>query len=292
MGRHRLGRLVASVVRSGALAVLYLQLLGCEALFVPVADPAETQQVVKGETVMPLVRLAVGWEAAPLAEDLLSAYRTGVTVLPLTMSGATALQVVEAGEADLALVAAVNIESIQEQVPALQTLRVARDAVALVVHPGSSLAQATGADLQALFAGDTLDWSVLESRTGQPALAVQTQGSPARQVFDGVVMQGQSVSSTARVLPDDESIVAYVASEPYAIGYAAVSHLQDETPVNVVAVDLLLPTRANLERGAYPLTYGLYAVTSGAPSTYASAFLSFTQGALGRAAIQRRFALP
>jgi hypothetical protein len=52
MGRHRLGRLVASVVRSGALAVLYLQLLGCEALFVPVADPAETQQVVKGETVM------------------------------------------------------------------------------------------------------------------------------------------------------------------------------------------------------------------------------------------------
>jgi phosphate transport system substrate-binding protein len=295
MARRGLSGAAAIALRSCALAVLCLHLLGCESLFVPVPDAAEAQPAATGETVTSLVRLAVGWEADALAEDLVAAYRAyrpGVTLFPLTMSGASALEAVESGEADLALVAADTKESLQGQAPALQSLLVARDPIAVIVHPGSSLAQAKTADVRALFAGDTLDWSVLESRTGQPALAVQTQGNPARQVFDGVVMQGQPVSSTARVLPDDEAMVVYVASEPFAIGYAAVSHLQEETPVHVVAVDLLLPTRANIEQGEYPLVYGLYAVSRPDRSAFVRGFMSFIQSARGREAVRQRHALP
>ena len=100
--------------------------------------------------------------------------------------------------------------------------------------------------------------------------------------------------ATARVFPNDATLLDYVASEPHAIGYASASYVQGAPSVNIVAVGRLLPTRANVEKDQYPLTYGLYAVTGADVDTnaYATAFRAFMQSARGRDAVRQRSALP
>ncbi|MFO7697806.1 MAG: substrate-binding domain-containing protein [Anaerolineae bacterium] len=242
-----------------------------------------------------LVRLAVGWEAGPLAEDLMTAYRTyrpKVTIQPLTMSSPSAIQAVTAGEMDLALIAAVDNAALEEMAPGLRYARVARDGLAVVVHKSSILNQISIGDLQALFSGEIVDWSALGQTGGRPLLAVQSRSTTTRRVFDEGVMQAVSVSTTARVFPNDETLLAYVSSTPLAIGYVSASHFQAEAPVAILAVDLLLPTRANIEKDQYPLTHGLYVVYRAESNANADGFRAFMQSARGHAAVRERNALP
>lgn len=276
------------------LMALCMFLVGCQALFEPLRD-APPESIANEASVPPLVRLSVGWEAGPLAEDLLTAYRSyrpGVTVQQLSMSSESALQTVLTGDVDLALVAAVDDEALKALAPELQFSRVARDGLAIVVHPSTALAQVSRGELQALFSGDVVDWSALAQGAGRPQLVVQTKGAALRQVFDAVIMQDLAVASTARVFPNDETLLKYLLSTPLAIGYVSASHLQQEAPVAILALDRLLPTRDSIEKDQYPLTYGLYVVYTSEGDAYADGFRAFMQSARGREAVRERNALP
>jgi len=283
-----------TVVNTAMLLVLCLILLGCDTVFVPLGRPgtvAVPQDVV---TEMPL-RLAIGREAECLAQDLLPVYASrypDITIMPLTMSGSSALQALADGKADVALVAARDASELYERTGALVVTPVARSGLAIITHRNVTVAQISAEDLRALFSGDISDWSALGAPAGQPQLAVQAPGTPARDVFDASVMAGARVSSTARVLPNDSALAEFVAAEPLAIGYAAAACLPEEAPVSVLALDLLLPTRANIEKGQYPLSYGLYLVVADGAHAEASAFVAFATSSRGREAVRARHALP
>lgn len=283
-----------SVLNTAMLVALCLALLGCDTVFVPLGEPdtvAIAQDVV---TELPL-RLVIGREAECLAQDLLPAFSArhpDVTIMPLTMSSGSALQALADGKADVALVAVGDAEELYEQVGTFGVTAVARSGLAIIAHRSIALAQISAEDLRAVFAGDVGDWSALDAPAGQPQLAVQAPGTPARDLFDASVMAGARVSSTARVLPNDSALVEFVAAEPLAIGYAAAACLPEDAPVSVLAIDLLLPTRANIEKGQYPLSYGLYLVTAEGAHAEASAFVALATSSRGREAVRARHALP
>ena len=152
----------------------------------------------------PFVRLAVGWEAAPLSEDLSGS-------VPCLSSGREHPASVDERRVSVAggcgwrrgrgAGGRGRRGCAPGEGPRAQFARVARDAVAVITHPSSSLAQLPDDDLQALFAGEIVDWSVLEAGVGRPVLAVQTRGASARQVFDAVLLQDEPVSSDGPGVP-------------------------------------------------------------------------------------------
>ena len=294
MAERSKGIRATTVLLTAMLAGLCQALLGCDAIFAPLgrSDTVAIGQDAVAE--LPL-RLAIGREAECLAQDLLPAYAArypDVTIMPLTMSGGSALQALADGKADVALVAVGDAEELYEQVGTFGVTAVARSGLAIIAHRSIALAQISAEDLRALFAGDIGDWSALDAPAGQPQLAVQAPGTPARDLFDASVMAGARVSSTARVLPNDSALVEFVAAEPLAIGYAAAACLPEDAPVSVLAIDLLLPTRANIEKGQYPLSYGLYLVTAEGAHAEASAFVALATSSRGREAVRARHALP
>ena len=291
--RHRFVR-AATALNTAMLVALCLSLLGCDTVFVPLGRPdavAIAQDVV---TELPL-RLAIGREAECLAQDLLPAYaerHPDVTIMPLTMGGVSALQALADGHADLALVAARDASELYEQSGTLKVTLLARSGLAIVAHQSVTMARISAEDLRALFSGEISDWSALGAPAGQPQLAVQAPGTAARDVFDASVMAGARVSSTARVLASDSAVAEFVAANPLAIGYTAAACLPQDAPVSVLAIDLLLPTRANIEKGQYPLGYGLYLVSAEGYSTEASALAAFATSGRGQEAVRARHALP
>ncbi len=212
--------------------------------------------------------------------------------MSLTMSGGSALQALADGTADLALVAAGDAAELYGLASVSGVTPLARSGLAIITNQSVALALISAEDLKKLFSGDISDWSVLGAPAGKPQLAVQAPGTAARDAFDASVMAGSRVSSTARVLPSDSALVEFVAEEPLAVGYAAAACLPEDAPVSVLAIDLLLPIVANVERGQYPLDYGLYLVTSEGYSAEARVFAAFATSSRGQEAVHLRHALP
>jgi len=151
-------------------------------------------------------------------------------------------------------------------------LEVARDALAVVVHRHNPLESLTLAELDALFS-DTLRcggaapierWSQLGS--GLPEGRVRLHGrnvaSGTHDLFRLRGLCGGRFRLDVNEHPGSAAVVAAVAAEPGAIGYAGLNHL---TPaVRAVARrddesgELHPPSAMRVSRGDYPLSRSLY----------------------------------
>ncbi len=275
-------------------ALLGLTLASCEALFVPLREPTSAPSEADASS-PEVVRLAVCWAALPLAEDLRAAYagyRAGVTIEIATMSSVQAHEWVAAGQADLAIVAAPHEAAVRAWEPALPWSALARDGLALIVHRDRPLSQISEQALAELYAGYVVDWAALGAGSGTPTFVVQSEEATARQVFDAALMGERELSSAALILPHDEAVLAYVAEHPLAIGYLSAAYLGRDERIRAVSLEGLLPSRAQLEMGGYPLAYELFIAPGPEASEEARRLEEFTLGRLGRELIAKRYGLP
>jgi len=181
---------------------------------------------------------------------------------------ARSLERLAAGEADVAIVSALlpGAESFR-QIP------VARDGLAVIVHPDNRVDNLTLLDLRALYAGRMLSWRDVGGNAMAVQPAVRERGAGSNEIFSAQVMQGTRITPNARVFPNDRAVLAFVARTPGAVGY--VSAALPAEGVKVVAVEEVSPAPETVSNGAYPLTYLLYALTLPAPAPAAQEFVAF-----------------
>ncbi len=276
-------------------AFLALALAGCETLFTPVREPAPEERPEDDAWTPQVVRLAVSWAALPLAEDLRAAYtgyRAGVSIEITPMSSAQAHSLAAAGQVDLAIVSAPDLTTARAWRPGLPWRRLALDGLALIVHRDRPLNQIGEGALAELYAGYVADWSALGAGAGTPVLAIQSAEATARQVFDAAIMGEHELSTAALVLPHDEAVLAYVAEHPLAIGYLSAAYSGRDGRVKAVSLDGLLPSRAQIEVGGYPLAYELLIAVAPEAPEEAARLEEFALGRLGRELIAERYGLP
>lgn len=170
-----------------------------------------------------------------------------------------------------------------------QLIPVARDGIAVIVHPRNPISNVTSLQLRALFGGEVLDWRGLGGIEGEPQIISREDGSGTRAAFEQRVMGGQRVTLNALVMPTTQAVVDYVASHPLAVGYVSLSAIDKR--VNVVPVEGMTPTKADARTGAYYLARTLYLATRKPESPGAPTFLAFSEGEDGQAVWEKWFAL-
>jgi phosphate transport system substrate-binding protein len=79
----------------------------------------------------------------------------------------------------------------------------------------------------------------------------------------------------------NEQITAEVAKNPSGIGYVGLAYIHDPG-IKVVAIDGLLPTRADIVSGKYPYSRPTFYYTNGEPTGEAAKFIAFTLSAEGQ----------
>ena len=269
----------------------------CERVFVPLdqQDAAQSGQPDGPESV--LVRLAVCWEALPLAQDLVAAHVTDASLLSIELiptHSAEASEIVAADQADLAIVGLPpDFEATDVGSNRLAARPLALNAIGIIVHPASSLKDISTEELSKLYGGYVLDWgelapgSAIEGR--RPELVGRDQDSVVTQIFESVVMFQDSVSSAAIIMPHDQAVADYVAEHRAAVGYVSTAYVDDR--VRLVALDGVLPTSAEVVAGRYPLSYPLFLLLSPKAPPEASRLLAYALGSRGRAIVRRRYAL-
>ena len=245
-----------------------------------------------------VVHMATCWAGLPLAEGLVAAYLTqdppvSFDIIPCNSSLAENL--VAAGQADLAIVVqapaaetAGQSEGVASQGPAGRV--VAMDAIGIIVHTDSALADLTMEELADLFAGYHLDWQELDTGYGRPEIVTREEGSALRTIFEQTVMGERSISSAAILMPHERGMVEYVAEHQNAIGY--VSRVWADDSVKLVPIEGSAPAASEIEGGRYPLSYCLAMVISADAPSEASLLVSFAMSDAEHGIIEEHYLLP
>lgn len=174
-------------------------------------------------------------------------------------------------------------------------IRIAFDAVAIFVHPDNALPALRLSDIARIWAAEPVcaaapgarRWSDLDiavpELAAQPLLRLgRNTASGTFEFFQDSALCGGRYRADVVQFPGAGSIVAAVARQPNAIGYAGLGHVNGLVrlvPVRRGNEAASLPDAANIISGRYPLTRSLYLyfnrADGGRPDPATAAFLRY-----------------
>ncbi|MGD8623958.1 MAG: phosphate ABC transporter substrate-binding protein [Anaerolineae bacterium] len=264
------------------LAVLLVALLaGCGE---PVATPVPVYLEAGGSMAM-----------APLVEALTAAFAEGAPTVSLEVAGLGTqfgLDALRAGEVDLALASWLPAEGEAGLEPDWQATEIARDGIAVVVHPDNPVEGLGLLQLQDLFGGRIHDWAPAGGAAGVEVVPVsREEGSGTRAAFEALVMVDREVTPLAAMAFTPQMVVEFVAGHPGAIGYVSMGLVTPE--VKVVEIEGLAPTAESAGQGSYPITRALWLVAvepgNRAEDEALADFVRFVLSPAGQQIVGRRY---
>ncbi len=176
---------------------------------------------------------------------------------------------------------------------ALTPIVVARDAVALIVHPSNPIANLTKQQVQGIYLGRVTRWSEIPgagsplARPGRDTITLITreEGSGTRSAFEEGVMDKQDITPRALVQDSTGTVRAIVATDPNAIGYISLGMVTEE--VRLVDYDGHHPTIESVQDESYELARPFLLLAKGEPSPSARQFVDFALGPDGQKLVER-----
>lgn len=170
----------------------------------------------------------------------------------------------------------------------MQTITVAKDAIAVVVNELSPINELSLDEVEMIFSGDVTDWSAISATTGEISAYTRNTSSGTYAVFQKMAMNSRDYGSDTQKMAGNEQIAAEVANNKHAIGYVGLAYIK--TPgVKVLKINGIAPIS-----GDYPLARPLYYLVNGNKklSPIAQEFVDFSLGKTGQAIVKRVDFLP
>jgi len=168
----------------------------------------------------------------------------------------------------------------------------ALDGLAILVHPSNSVAQLDRTTVAAVFEGKISDWSELGRATsGKIHLHARDANSGTFDFFQSLVLESGNLSTTAARHEDSAELSRSVASDPDAIGFAALPYVLDCKPLAIgdSGAPPQIPSRFTVATEDYALSRRLYFYAPSAKShPWTRTFLDFVASAAGQEIVSQQ----
>ena len=281
-------RLAARHPSIGFLSLLLLLAFGCSPARSPGAAAPRIGIVNKGSDTM--VNLALAWaEAYQQVEPEVDVSVTGG-------GSGTGIAALINGTVDLANASRrIKPEEVEEArangVDPVEIV-VARDAIAVIVHPANPVDHLTIAQISDIYSGAINNWAEVGG-VDRPIVRLSRETNSGTHVYflEEVLRQGQPDNQTlfaadTLLLPSSEGIAAEIAYNENAIGYDGLGYVTEAMKVIAVGHDptapYSLPSAETVNNGEYPIARDLYMYSPGQPSPSAQAYLAWILGPAGQ----------
>jgi phosphate transport system substrate-binding protein len=233
------------------------------------------------------ITVAGSTSVQPLAEVLAEAFMATYPEVSITVQGGgSSVGVKSAGEGtvDIGTVSRALKDSELQQFPDLQVFTIARDGIAVVVHPEVPVDGLTKDQVKQIFAGEVTNWGEVGGPDRPIIVVSREEGSGTRGAFEELVMGEEGlIVSTAILQPSNGAVRTTVSTTPDSIAYLSFGYLDQS--VKALAIDGVEPTEENALSGDYPVVRPLSMLTKGAPSELAQAWLDFILSPDGQAVV-------
>jgi phosphate transport system substrate-binding protein len=171
---------------------------------------------------------------------------------------------------------------------------VARDAIAVVVHPSNPVQGLTIPQLADIYTGKVTNWNEVGGKD-LPIVLLSRESNSGTYVYflENVVRQGKKndimFSPDTLLMPSSEGISNEVRQNPNAIGYDGLGYVTSDQKVLAVAKDAasphVLPSVATVNDKTYPISRPLYMYTAGEPQGEVKTYLDWILGPDGQAIV-------
>jgi phosphate transport system substrate-binding protein len=179
------------------------------------------------------------------------------------------IQAAREGAADIGM----SSRELKPEEKDLHDVIVARDGLAVVVHPANRVEELSLEQVRNIFVGNITDWAVVGGAAGAITVVTREEGSGTRGAFQEMVMKTDRISRRAIVEDSNGTVREIVASAPLSIGYISLGLVSDR--VKAVRVDGVEPSFENIEQKKYRLVRPFLFVTNGPPGAAAQEFIDF-----------------
>ncbi len=155
----------------------------------------------------------------------------------------------------------------------LYAVTIAKDAIAIIVHPENPITDLPLPRIQQVFAGKIRKWNEVGGHARPIVLVTREEGSGTREAFQKMVMEKEEINLEALVQDSNGAIRQVVASDPNAIGFISLG-LVNQT-VRALKISGVEPNLRNITEGRYRLVRPFLFVFNGKPEGEANSFLEF-----------------
>jgi phosphate transport system substrate-binding protein len=234
------------------------------------------------------ITVAGSTSVQPLAEVLAEAYMGAHPEIRITVQGGgSSVGVKSAGEGTVDIGTASREIKEEEfaEFPDLQVFTIARDGIAIVVHPDVTVDGLTKDQIKGIYEGSITMWSEVGGPNAAIVVVGREEGSGTRGAFGSLVMGDEEFAmvGTAILQPSNGAVRTTVSTTPDSIGFISFGYLDES--VKAVAIDGVEATVANTLSGEYPVVRPFNMLTNGEPSGAVKDWLDFILGEEGQAIV-------
>jgi len=216
--------------------------------------------------------------AEMLAEHYMVEYPDTVTINVQGGGSTAGVRAALSGAADIGM-SSRNLKP-EEVEQGLGTQLIARDAIAVIVHPRNPVTDLTLAQVRGIFAGHITNWAQVGGENRSIVVVTREEGSGTRGAFEDLVMEGNPILLKALRQDSNGAVRVIVGGDRYAIGYISLG-LVDER-VRAVRLDGMVASVENARSGAYGLSRPFLFLWKGELTPSAEAFVAYVLSAEGQ----------
>ena len=173
----------------------------------------------------------------------------------------------------------------------VKQITVAKDGIAIIVNPENPVADLSVEQIAALATGEITNWSEVGGNDGQVVFIGREAGSGTRDGFESITGT-EDACKYQNELTSTGEVIANVASNPNAIGYASLSAVDDT--VKAITVGGVAPSEETVLDGSYSIqrNFNFIINESTELSEAAQAFVDWATSAEASALIAGAGAVP
>ncbi len=162
---------------------------------------------------------------------------------------------------------------------------IARDAIAVIVHPDNPVSELTLQQISDIYSGKITNWSEVGGED-RPIVRLSRETNSGTHVYflETVLRLGKKEDKTlfstdTLLLPSSEGIIAEVRQNPNAIGYDGLGYVPHDLKMIAIAKEdcapYVLPSIPTVNDKSYPIARDLYMYTNGEPTGILAEYLDW-----------------
>jgi phosphate transport system substrate-binding protein len=195
-----------------------------------------------------------------------------------------------------------EIETARSRNSKLVGTKIARDGLAIVVHPSNNVKNLTMAQIAGIYKGSIQNWKEVGGDESDEIVVVgRDTASGTYGFFQEVVLGNGPYKSGMLSMASNAAVAQAVAQSKNAIGYVSMAFADKaakEGKVRILSVSKksgapgVKPTEESVRDGSYPLTRFLYVYTLGSPRGLAAEFIKFGLSEEGQKLVRKADYVP
>lgn len=181
---------------------------------------------------------------------------TGVKVTYNPTGSGSGITAVQEGRCDIGLSSRSLKE--EEKTAGLTETVLAYDGIAIIVHPDNLVADLTLSQIADIYTGKITNWKDVGGNDGEIVLIGREANSGTRDGFETITGTAENCQYRQE-LSSNGDVIATVAGNPNAIGYASLATIKNT--VKALSVNGVVPTESTVKDGSYAVQRPFVLVT-------------------------------